>query len=217
MLRALQSATKIARTTNRRTTMRFITLVVATLLAAVASTPGRAGNENPVVSIEIIGRSNFHVGLAETLTDRFTVRVTHASGAPRPGVSVDFFVNVQLEFPEPPPGSVPLPPSETYGHFDTTMPYRVTTDANGIAVAPAFTSGTLAGEYDVVAYVSPNAPGNSDIGFPVPIAYFHIRQLGGQGAITEMPTASPLTLAVLALMLAGVALVATRRRSAPRR
>jgi hypothetical protein len=89
--------------------------------------------------------------------ERFSVRITDATNAPIAGMRVQFQINLVLCFPLPPPAVCP-PPAALYGTFvspGAPSLVEVLTDANGVATTPPYRAGTLAGEYELFAYVGP--------------------------------------------------------------
>lgn len=167
------------------------------------------GNANAVISP--VGPTTFRVALDSVLPQKFTIRVVDTAGQPIAGIAVWYFVDAVGHVPEQPD---PSPPFGTYGSFDwpTGVLLQVRTDSSGIAAAPSFKSGSLAGSYNVAGGVYPAFDPQSTalIGGDSMSVSFHIDQVaGGLPATVGAPTLSlPATL----LLIGALALLAVRRR-----
>src|SRR5262249_6079592 len=127
------------------------------------------------------------------------------------GLKVEFFVDKPISFPEPPPNAPPLPPEETYGHFDTPF-VLATTDAQGIARSGPFTAGTVSGTYDVAAPVFISFYAENLATCRTVPALQPFLQVAQAVDPAPVPAWSPASLLVLSLAIASLASVLARGR-----
>ncbi len=195
---------------------RELIFLAAVALFTATGAFARVVNGNPNCVIATVGADTAYVSSpGQVLPDGFAVRLTDPQGSPLQGLKVEFFVNQLLSFPEPPPGSPPLPPVEMYGHF--AEGYIVaTTDAQGIARSGPFTAGTVSGTYEIAAPVFTGFhPENLAVcgTGPGPIlAYFQITQGFGAAALPAMSLASLFALVLLIAFVASAHAYRTLRQ-----
>jgi hypothetical protein len=183
---------------------RDLICVVVSMVAATCAFAS-VSNRNPYCVIATVGAdSAYFSSPAEIFTDGCVVRLPNPQGKPLQGLKVEFFVNHPIGFPEPPPGSPPLPPLETYGHFEANY-IVATTDAQGIARSGPFTAGSLNGSYEVAAFVWISFyPENFALckTVPGPGAFFQITQVFGAASIPSSSLGSLFALALLITLMA---------------
>jgi hypothetical protein len=154
------------------------------LLAAVSSL-GRAAAQTVdgpvVVVLTMTSGISQTVRAGSVLPAPFAVRATKQDGTALPGLPVQFAVNSCIEVPLQPPA---CPPDSLYGTFEGGVDYVfVTTDADGIAVAPRFTAGAIDGSYSVFPFFSSQSIDGIYYGHDFSsLPLFQITQVGG-GAV----------------------------------
>lgn len=142
------------------------------------------------------------VAVNQVVATPFVARVVHATtGEPVPNVPLIFFVNFRLCIPGDP--NCNLPPQALYGQFVSPGAEEVITNDEGLATAPAFRAGSVAGNYNVAAMLGaaaspPNEP-SYVANTPDTTARFELRQVGGVSPAQPVPGPGPLALALLAL------------------
>lgn len=145
----------------------------------------------------------------QTLPTRFAARLATPQGAPLPGVTVHFAINLCLEGTPPPGGGCPT--VALYGTFADGSPEDLSTtavtDADGVATAAAFVAGSVPGTYEVFMSVPEQQVGSLQILYGAPFLFYGITQVAGLPR--QIPASHPwglVLLAALAMLLAQRAL-----------
>jgi hypothetical protein len=142
---------------------------VAFAIALAASPLPALADSNEYGSLDVVGPDTVRLVVGESSPSPFAVRLTDASGHPVAGYRIGFGTALYATPPE-----APIQPLYgDYGSFagDTS----VITDADGIARAPAFTAGDVAGDYDLVALLFGQPSG---LGHDILAAVAHVHQVG---------------------------------------
>lgn len=203
-------------------TLRSIPLVLV-VLSFVVAFPTSAVAEP--VRVVLLTPATQTAAPGQLLAVPFSIRVERANGEPLPGVQINYAVNqfgcLSSSLPPCPPGD------GEYGGFDTSAPpplhVTVTTGADGTVTAPPFRAGMpvpgrLPFEFTVLPFAFAQTTPN---GFEITLSE-SLRPIGGLGAANttvviaapqteEIPAIGPAGLLMLALVLAGWAVLATAR------
>lgn len=139
---------------------------------------------------------------AQRLPEGLGVRITDPAGNPVAGVAVAMYINLPIEFPEPPPGGYVLPAEGFYGTIEQPLVYPQT-GSDGIA-RKGFTGGTANGTYEIEVTAGTYIGGNAAIcGAGSDLERrFVIRQ--GFGTAAAVPAASTWGLLTLAFGVIGM-------------
>ncbi len=181
--------------------------IVLLLGLLVQSTRLMAQPEAIPVRVLALSGSDQNAALGQVLDQRFVVQVVHAqTGAPMPQVRLYIHPNYRTCIPLHP--TCTEPPPELYGDFEGSPPQSLVTNDEGIAIAPPFRTGSVAGNYKMMSGLSSDQGGNTYQtvdGFQ--FALFSIRQVAGTGtgSATSVPGPAPLALALLVLAIIVVA------------
>jgi hypothetical protein len=156
--------------------MFFRILFACAVLASFAWQTVRAqnaSNENAVLSLT--GETSARIAPGAEVELPLSVRIVDAHGAPLAGLVVEFFVNACVPPPSLPD---PCPLPGTYGHFaDAHAARNAVTDADGVASAPAFVAGSLAGAYDIAACLFPKLHAEDAMISTTLCVYLHVLQV----------------------------------------
>jgi hypothetical protein len=143
--------------------------IFASFVALAASSSTALADSNQYGSLDVVGPDTIRLVVGETSPSPFAVRLTDASGHPVPGFRISFGTVIYMTPPEAPI----LPLYGDYGTFPDD--YTVVTDSDGIARAPAFTAGSVAGDYDIEGLLYGQASG---LGDQFLTATAHVHQVG---------------------------------------
>lgn len=179
-------------------------LTAMMLMACFFCVAPDAAAQNPTtIRFVVLDGANQIVMPGQVLPTRFAVRLTNDQDVPLAGVLIAFANNNTCLAGAPPPMSwVNCVGAADLGHFLQLEPMRYVvysnqigqslTDSNGVAVAPAYITGSTPGGFSVWAY--PLDPSGRFLGQMV---YFQFNQ----SAPEPIPTLSPLALIALAAAL----------------